>query len=76
MSIPKSSKDVFEKALDEKIESIGQCQEAQGSFVLFEGKSYGSCMPCPKIIGCETRRGFVQTVYGSMSKGDSGGFEF
>ena len=35
-----------------------------------------SCFQCEKVIGCEIRNTYVQKVYESMSKGESGGFEF
>jgi hypothetical protein len=78
MSTPKSSekKDVFEEALDAKLGILTECQASNSMSVVFDGKSYGSCMPCPKIMGCETRRSYVAAVYDSMSKGSTGGFEF
>lgn len=76
MSTPKLSDNVFEKALDAKLELLKECQTKESSSVEFNGATYGSCFPCPKIIGCETRKAYVLSAYNSMSKGDTGGFEF
>ena len=35
-----------------------------------------SCFKCTKILDCELRDSYVKAVYDSMSKGESGGFEF
>jgi hypothetical protein len=71
-----SEKDIFDEALDAKIETLQECQAFNNASVIFDSISYGSCVPCPKIIGCETRRSYVGAVYSAMSKGDTGGFEF
>lgn len=76
MSTQKSSDDLFEKALDAKLALLKECQAIENSWVEFGGEKHGSCMPCPKIIGCEKRKAYVFAVYNSMSKGSSGGFEF
>jgi len=77
MSTQKSSKkDVFDEAVDARIAALQECQAANNAGVIFDGINYGSCTPCPKIIGCETRHSYVGAVYNSMSKGDTGGFEF
>lgn len=76
MSTQKSSNDIFEEALDNKLALLKDCQKSSGMAVIFDGESHGSCAPCPKIIGCDTRRQYVGAVYNSMSKGDTGGFEF
>ncbi len=76
MSTPKSSNDIFEEALDAKIELLQECQKSHNVAIVFNDESHGSCAPCPKIIGCEVRRQYVGAVYNSMSKGDTGGFEF
>jgi hypothetical protein len=60
-------KDLFEQQLDEQTVALKACQEAH---------SVTSCMQCNELIGCETRSAYVKSVYNSMSKGDSGGFEF
>ncbi len=35
-----------------------------------------SCFDCEKLFDCEIRKKYVDAVYNSMSKGQSGGFEF
>jgi len=62
-----NKQDEFSKRLEEKKTVLEQCQNE---------KSLKSCNECDKIIGCETRRNYVQAVYDSMSKGETGGFEF
>lgn len=53
--------------LDEKIEELKKCQESL---------SLDSCNPCEKFFDCELRKRYVITVYESMNKGSTGGFEF
>lgn len=59
--------DVFEKRLDEMILQVQKCQDEKG---------YESCSRCVSYIGCELRNRYVAAVYDSMSKGQTGGFEF
>lgn len=61
------AKDKFEIYLDEMIEKLQTCQEE---------KSHKSCSSCEFYFGCELRNEYVKAVYNSMSKGDTGGFEF
>jgi hypothetical protein len=35
-----------------------------------------SCFDCEKLFDCEIRKSYIDAVYKSMSKGQSGGFEF
>ncbi len=35
-----------------------------------------SCLNCEKIFDCEIRKEYIDAVYKSMSKGQTGGFEF
>jgi len=63
----KESKDKFELFLDEMIEKLQKCQNE---------KNYKSCSLCEHYFGCELRDEYVKAVYNSMSKGDTGGFEF
>lgn len=58
---------VFEERLEEEILNLKKCQEE---------KQMKSCSLCELYIGCATRRAYVQAVYDSMSKGETGGFEF
>ncbi|MFV0481569.1 MAG: hypothetical protein ACK5LP_06260 [Campylobacteraceae bacterium] len=50
-----------------EIENIQKCQEE---------KEVKSCFTCKNFYDCEIRKKYVQTVYDSMSHGESGGFEF
>ena len=59
--------DIFEERLDLMIIEIQRCQEE---------KSLESCSKCEKYIGCELRNKYIAAVYDSMSKGQTGGFEF
>ena len=58
---------VFEARLDTALAAMQQCQKEKG---------VKSCSLCEFYIGCDTRRAYVQAVYDSMSKGETGGFEF
>ncbi len=58
---------VFEERLDAALVTMQQCQVDKG---------LKSCSQCEFYIGCDTRRAYVQAVYDSMSKGETGGFEF
>ena len=58
---------IFEARLDAALAAMQQCQKE---------KAVKSCSLCEFYIGCETRRAYVQAVYDSMSKGETGGFEF
>ena len=60
-------KDKFEVFLDEMIVKIQACQEE---------KTHKSCSLCEHYFTCELRHEYVKAVYNSMSKGDTGGFEF
>ena len=35
-----------------------------------------SCFNCSELLNCEVRRNYTKAVYESMSKGETGGFEF
>lgn len=59
--------EVFERQLDEAMKKLQACQKAL---------HVKSCSKCEHYIGCEVRRAYVQSVYDSMSKGETGGFEF
>ena len=60
-------KDKFEIHLDEMIVKLQTCQQE---------KALKSCSLCEHYIGCELRDEYIKAVYNSMSKGDTGGFEF
>ncbi len=59
--------DSFEILLEEATKSLVDCQEK---------KSVQTCNDCEKLLDCDVRDEYVQAVYGNMSKGSSGGFEF
>jgi len=59
--------DSYQDRLDETKESLQRCQDE---------KNIDSCMKCEKTFECETRKDYVYAVYESMSRGESGGFEF
>mgnify|MGYP000589488245 CR=1 FL=1 len=65
MSMQETS--VFEERLDAELLKMQQCQVE---------KAVKSCSLFEFDIGCDTRRAYVQAVYDSMSKGETGGFEF
>ena len=58
---------LFEERLNQALETMQACQKE---------KAVKSCSLCEFYIGCDTRRAYVQAVYDSMSKGETGGFEF
>lgn len=60
-------KDKFEIHLDEMIVRVQNCQKE---------KNLNSCSICEHYLSCELRTDYVKAVYNSMSKGDTGGFEF
>ncbi|MDP1785575.1 MAG: hypothetical protein Q8K81_09150 [Sulfuricurvum sp.] len=57
----------YEVKLDEAKRSLQECQTS---------KALDSCLNCPSLIGCPIRTLYVRTVYESMSKGETGGFDF
>lgn len=60
-------KDRFELYLDEMIEKLQTCQQE---------KNLESCSLCEHYLTCELRDEYIKAVYNSMSKGETGGFEF
>jgi len=61
------TRDAYQQALDEKKETLQQCQKKM---------NVDSCMKCEKTFECEIRADYVKSVYESMSHGETGGFEF
>jgi hypothetical protein len=59
--------DKFELHLESMIEKLKECQQ---------NKQVDSCSKCEHFLKCELRDDYVKAVYNSMSKGDTGGFEF
>jgi hypothetical protein len=66
-SAERVQKDEFEQRLDAMIEELQACQQE---------KRLKSCSLCEHYLSCELRRRYVAAVYDSMSKGETGGFEF
>ncbi|QFR49286.1 hypothetical protein FJR48_05915 [Sulfurimonas lithotrophica] len=59
--------DKFEAHLESMIQKVQECQQ---------NKTLDSCSKCEQYLGCQLREDYVKSVYNSMSKGDTGGFEF
>jgi len=59
--------DKFELHLEEMIKKLKECQQSN---------SLDSCSKCENFLKCELRDDYIKSVYNSMSKGDTGGFEF
>ena len=59
--------DKFELHLDEMIVKLQTCQKE---------KNLASCSVCEHYIDCDLRTEYIKSVYNSMSKGETGGFEF
>ena len=62
-----AEKDKFELHLDEMIVKLQKCQDE---------KKLKSCSKCEHFLKCQLRDDYIKAVYNSMSKGDTGGFEF
>lgn len=65
--VANSTMDIFEKKLQDELESLKNCQQNSG---------VGSCFVCEKMLECPTRKSYVSAVYGSMSKGEARDFDF
>ena len=65
--VKQREKDRFEIYLDEMIVKLQVCQK---------DKNHTSCSACALYLECDLRDEYVKAVYNSMSKGDTGGFEF
>ena len=59
--------DKFELFLEDMLQKLQNCQNE---------KNHKSCSACESYFSCELRHDYVKAVYNSMSKGDTGGFEF
>lgn len=62
-----AQKDKFELELEKQKEILLSCQAS---------KNLVSCFNCEQIFECQTRKDYVDAAYNSMSKGDTGGFDF
>jgi len=58
---------IYEDKLNSAKQSLEECQMS---------KNVKSCLKCPELIGCPIRTLYVRSVYESMSKGETGGFDF
>lgn len=58
---------VYEERLDNALNDLQACQNDH---------NIESCYVCEHCIGCETRTKYIRAVYESMSKGETGGFDF
>lgn len=59
--------DKFEENLEEKLKEIKECQESLDT---------NTCIRCDEYWSCILRNSYVKSVYKSMSKDKTGGFEF
>ncbi len=57
----------YEEELENATKKLKECQESLG---------FKSCFDCEKLFDCAVRKEYINAVYSSMSKGQSGGFEF
>ena len=57
----------YEERLDEAMSALESCQQE---------RSLESCYVCEQCIGCDIRSKYIRAVYESMSKGETGGFDF
>ncbi|DAB40914.1 MAG TPA: hypothetical protein CFH81_01015 [Sulfurovum sp. UBA12169] len=66
-NVQKKMPDQWEIALTVKQEELQACQVS---------RELNSCLKCELVLKCELRDAYVISVYESMNKGESGGFEF
>jgi hypothetical protein len=59
--------DTYEEKLQKSINILKECQQSL---------SLKSCFNCDKLLNCKTRESYIESVYNSMNRGKSGGFEF
>ncbi|RUM61180.1 MAG: hypothetical protein DSZ03_08910 [Sulfurimonas sp.] len=57
----------YDTKLESVLEQLRRCQQEH---------QLSSCSLCQQYLACELRKEYVKVVYESMSKGDTGGFEF
>ncbi len=67
MSNENKTLDQWEEKLEDILKDLNSCQNS---------KDLNSCKPCSEFFECVLRKRYVITVYESMNKGSSGGFEF
>lgn len=59
--------DEYQKKHIEKLEELEECKK---------NKNIDSCRKCDKFYNCTLRREYVDAVFYSMNKGQTGGFDF
>lgn len=59
--------DRFDEHLTQMLQKLQECQDSRG---------LKGCFNCNLFFECNLRADYVKVVYNSMSKGDTGGFEF
>ncbi|CAA6801854.1 MAG: Unknown protein [uncultured Campylobacterales bacterium] len=59
--------DEYELELESQLKNIKRCQKEMNQETCFE---------CDKLLDCKIRKEYVDAVYASMGKGQTGGFEF
>ena len=59
--------DKYKENLANATKKLKECQTNLG---------FKSCFDCKQLFDCEIRKEYIDAVYKSMSKGQSGGFEF
>ena len=57
----------FDDRLQETLHALQECQRT---------RALQSCLLCEAMMECPIRERYVRSVYESMSKGQSGGFDF
>jgi len=62
-----TTEDKYTLRLQEVKEELESCQQQH---------QLESCFNCSELLQCELRRNYTKAVYESMSKGETGGFEF
>jgi len=62
-----AERDKFEIHLDGMVLKLQECQKE---------KNLKSCSKCEYFLSCKLRTDYIKSVYNSMSKGETGGFEF
>ncbi len=58
---------LYEEKLDTALEELIRCQQEH---------QLKSCYECEECLGCPIRSKYIRAVYESMSKGETGGFDF
>ena len=59
--------DKHEEYHERKLQELYECHKNKNRF---------SCVGCNSFFSCKLRYDYVASVYNSMSKGNTGGFEF